>query len=193
MRVPRLLLLTDRSQLPLGRGLVTTVAACADAGLTHVVVREPDLPGDQRAALAAALAELGVTVLASRKALPAASGVHLASGQPFPEVRPPLLGRSCHSRADVAAAVREGLDYVTLGPVGATASKPGYGPALPPAALAGHALPVLALGGVDPANAGALVHAGAHGVAVMGAVMRAPDPGAVVRDLLDALERPVLT
>ena len=40
--LPRLLVLTDRSQLPLGRSLVATMAACAEAGLTHVVLRELD-------------------------------------------------------------------------------------------------------------------------------------------------------
>ena len=45
-------------------------------------------------------------------------------------------------------------------------------------------MPVLALGGIDvPTAAGALA-AGAHGVAVMGAVMRAPAPAALVAALL---------
>lgn len=43
---------------------------------------------------------------------------------------------------------------------------------------------MLALGGITVANAAAARNAGAHGVAVMGAVMRAPDPAAVVAALL---------
>ena len=54
---------------------------------------------------------------------------------------------------------------------------------LGPDALAPTGLPVWALGGVDPTTAAACMAAGAHGVAVMGAVMRAPDPGAVVAEL----------
>jgi thiamine monophosphate synthase len=48
-------------------------------------------------------------------------------------------------------------------------------------------LAVLALGGVDPATAGACVEAGAAGVAVMGGIMRAADPAAAVRALLRAV------
>ena len=46
---------------------------------------------------------------------------------------------------------------------------------------------MFALGGVDPTRAARCVAAGAHGVAVMGAVMRADDPATVVAGLLDAL------
>ena len=72
----------------------------------------------------------------------------------------------------------------------ATASKPGYGPPLPSAEYAAAAdagIPVYALGGLGRDNAAAALGAGAHGVAVMGAVMRAPDPAAVVADLLEVL------
>jgi len=75
---------------------------------------------------------------------------------------------------------------VTLSPVYPTQSKPGYGPALAPAAaaeLAGR-VPWLALGGVDTAErAAACAVAGAQGIAVMGAIMRAPDPERVAREL----------
>lgn len=189
-----LALLTDRSQLRLGRGLVRTVAECAAAGLTTVVVREHDLGPVAREALVARLARIdGLTVLSSRISSVAAHGVHLAADQPAPDGRPPA-GRSCHDLAEVVAAVAEGASYVTLSPFAATASKPGHGPALSPAtyaaarrATAGSGTRVLALGGVGPTEVGPALAAGAHGVAVMGAVMRAADPADVVRRLLDAL------
>ena len=74
----------------------------------------------------------------------------------------------------------------------ATTSKPGYGPALGIDGLAagcrtvaevGSPLGVYALGGIGPAQAAACLAAGAAGVAVMGLVMRADDPGAVVASL----------
>lgn len=188
-----LVLLTDRAQLRLGRGLVRTVRECAAAGLRTVVVREHDLALAERAALVARLRDVrGLTVLASRTLVPGAHGVHLAAGQPGG-----ATGRSCHDLAEVAAAVAAGTSYVTLSPFAATASKPGYGPALPPATYAaahrltaGSATRVLALGGVDVRTVAAAVTAGAHGVAVMGAVMRAADPAAEVAALLAELARP---
>jgi thiamine-phosphate pyrophosphorylase len=83
---------------------------------------------------------------------------------------------------------------VTLSPIFATASKPGYGPELGLAALthaARHGLALLALGGVTPQRARECVAAGAAGIAVMGEVMRAAGPpsrvGDVVCGFLDAL------
>jgi thiamine-phosphate pyrophosphorylase len=49
-------------------------------------------------------------------------------------------------------------------------------------------IPVVAIGGIDTANAAEVVASGAAGVAVISAVMRAPDPEAAVRDLLRAFE-----
>jgi thiamine monophosphate synthase len=181
--IPRLVLLTDRSQLRLGRGLVRTVRECVDAGLAGVVVREHDLEPGQRHALVTALVEIdGLTVVSSRIPDAATHGLHLAAHQPAPADG--SWGRSCHSRADVARAAGQGASWVTLSPYAVSASKPGHGPALPSSALAGHPLPVLALAGIDATNAAAAVAAGAHGVAVMGAVMRAGDPAAVVAGLL---------
>jgi len=189
--LPRLLLLTDRSQLHLSRALLPTLAECREAGLTHVVLRELDEPPAPRAALAAALTDLGLTVIAAHTPLPGAAGVHLPASAELTDrsvsPRPVLLGRSCHHRDEVARAARERVDYATLSPYAASDSKPGYGPPLAAGELAGHPIPVYALGGITPANAAEAVAAGAHGVAVMGAVMRAGDPAAVVAALLAAL------
>lgn len=185
--LPRLLVLTDRVQLPVGRTLVETVARCAEAGLAAVVVRELDLPEARRADLVVALAE-HVRVISARSLLPAAVGVHLASAQPGRGGT--LHGRSCHDPDEVRRAVAAGAAYVTLSPVATSASKPGYGPPLGIAGLrravaAARTVPVFALGGVDADNAADLRRAGAHGLAVMGAVMRAADPAAVVAHLLE--------
>lgn len=189
MNVPRLLLLTDRAQLPDGVRLRETVRACAAAGLTHVVVREHDLEPTQRQRLVADLAAIdGLTVLSSRLPAAAAAGIHLAAGQDRPSAG--WFGRSCHDVGQVRRAAAEGAGYATLSPFTATASKPGYGPPVPRDAYAGPAgVPVLALGGIDPANAAEARAAGAHGIAVMGCVMRAVDPAEVVRRLLQEVGR----
>jgi thiamine-phosphate pyrophosphorylase len=87
-------------------------------------------------------------------------------------------------------------DWMTYSPVFATSSKPGYGPALGLAGLAQgcqavRGAAVLALGGIGPGRAVGCIEAGAAGVAVMGAVMRADDPAAAVRMFLHELRTPV--
>lgn len=189
--MPRLLLFTDRSQLPAGRDLVDTVADCVAAGLEAVVLRELGLPEQERQALARALGATGVTVILARTWLPGAAAVHLAAAQsPCDARRAGFHGRSCHDHEEVRRAVGEGASYVTISPVAASASKPGYGPALGEAgvrravAVAGE-VPVFALGGVGAGNAAMIRAAGAHGVAVMGAVMRDLDPARVVAGVLE--------
>ena len=184
----RLLVLTDRRACR--RPLVDVVAAAVDGGVRTVVLREKDLPDGDRARLAdelrAALVDALLVLAGTRLPGPA---VHLAAADPVPDPRPALVGRSCHDAAEVAAA--RDCDWVTVSPVWETASKPGYGPSLGLdglAALLPEAPPVYALGGVDdPERAAACRAAGAHGVAVLGAVMRAEHPDRVVAGLLAAL------
>lgn len=200
-RLPRLFVLTDRHlSEAAGRPLSETVARAVEAGAPAVVLREKDLSRDARCRLALDL--LAVTepigcklLIASDAALATdlgAAGVHLAADDPSCDAGSSLVGRSCHHQTDVLAARGAGHDYVTISPVTVTTSKPGYGPPLGPAGVASLVeaagpLPLLALGGVTAANAPTWIHAGAHGVAVMGGIMRATDPGASVRSLLEAL------
>ena len=191
MTLPRLLVVTDRTQA--AGPLADVVAAAVDAGARAVLLRDRDLPARERAALAAALRAVldpvgGLLVTAGTATSPAHPGaVHLAAAEPFPDPRPALVGRSCHSAAELVQARDEGCDWAFLSPVFPTASKPGYGPAL---GVGGFARlrplgpPTYALGGVGPDDVPALLAAGAQGVAVMGPVMRDP---AVVRDYLAAL------
>lgn len=186
--LPRLLLLTDRTQARWP--LVDVVRAAVDGGARAVVLREKDLPRPDRARLAADLREAltgvgGALLVASDAAIPH-DGVHLAADEPMP-AGVARVGRSCHDRDDLAAAATEGCTYATLSPIFVTRSKPGHGPALGPAALAGPPLPTFALGGIDRVDrAAACLAAGAHGVAVMGAVMRADDPDRATAELLAA-------
>ncbi|MBM7518864.1 thiamine phosphate synthase [Nocardioides nitrophenolicus] len=182
----RVVLLTDRGQLPSGRSLCDVISAAADGGLRTVLLREPDLPDGERAALADHARGRGLEVVAAHRAVPGCGGVHLPAGAPVPVVAT-RWGRSCHSRADLERAAADGAWWATLSPYAPTASKPGYGPPLHPSAFAAAPLPVYALGGVTPENAARARDSGAYGVAVMGAVMRAPDPAAVVAALVEAV------
>ncbi|HEV7871772.1 MAG TPA: thiamine phosphate synthase [Modestobacter sp.] len=190
MSLPRLLVLTDRTQCR--GGLTATVAAAVEAGARAVVLREKDLPLPERAALAGELRALlepvaGVLVWAGLAGSAGAGAVHLSGDDAFPMTRPPVVGRSCHSAGDLARARAEGCDHVFLSPVFLTASKPGYGPALGLARLAELVPlgpPAYALGGIGPDDVAGCLAAGAWGVAVMGGVMRNPS---TVRDHLAAV------
>lgn len=180
----RLLLLTDRRQLPSGRSLLETIGECVRAGVDVVVLRELDLAVEQRARLVRRIASMGAFVVAAHRPVAGAGLVQLPADAP-PTGR--AHGRSCHDAEGVRRAAAQGASYATLSPYAASRSKPGYGPPLPAESYAGHPIPVFALGGVEPENARAAVDAGAHGVAAMGPVMRAERPGAVVEAFLARL------
>jgi len=201
---PPLLVITDRRQ---ARGaLEDTVAAVLGGGGRWISLREKDLPAAERAALLNRLIALarprGAKVMVHEDldaALQAgADGVHLPSGGDPATARRrlgrgALIGVSAHSAAEAQAAASRGADYVTVSPIFASASKPGYGPILGLTALAALAkavaVPVIALGGVTEATASDCLATGAAGVAVMGHVMRAADPGAVTARLTASLRR----
>lgn len=185
MNLPRLLLFTDRAQLPPATTLRAQIAACVEAGATHVVLRELDLSPSERAVLLEEVQQVGAVVLSARERVIGAVGVHQSSTARGRVEG--FTGRSCHTRKEVVIATLDRCSYVTLGPFAATASKPGYGPPLDRDAYADLPLPAYALGGIDSANAEAAFSAGAYGVAVMGAVMRSTEPGTVVRDLIQSI------
>jgi thiamine-phosphate pyrophosphorylase len=203
------MVLTDRRMAAdAGHDLVDVVGAALGAGAPTILLREKDLPRADRYELAvrlrAATTAAGTSLIVAGDVALArdvgADGVQLAADDPWPgdEAVGLRIGRSCHTPADLLAAARTRVvHYATFSPVFATRSKPGYGPALGVAglaagcrAVAGLASPlgVYALGGITPATAPACLAVGAAGVAVMGSVMRAPDPGAAVRALIGELE-----
>lgn len=197
----RLLVITDRTQAD--RTLAEIAGAvCGPDGCEWLLFRDKDLPVAERRELALVLRDItreaGTAFSVSADVALArecgADGVHLQSMDDIPharEVMGPagLIGFSAHGIAEVDAAQRAGADYVTLSPIFASPSKPGYGPALGLEGLSAAAsrAKVLALAGVEPGNARACLDAGAAGVAVMGSVMRAADPLAEIRRYREAL------
>ena len=127
-----------------------------------------------------------------------AHGVHLgASDLPLVEARriadavaPGLvIGATCRDRAAVEAAAAAGADYAGFGPVFATTSKAGLPDPLGISAVsdAADVLPLIAIGGISTASAGAVRAAGAHGVAVIGGLWRQPDPLQAAKELVEAV------
>ncbi|WP_082159507.1 thiamine phosphate synthase [Micromonospora sp. HK10] len=187
-------LLTDRRVAR--RPLVEVVEAAVGGGVRWVVLREKDLPPAARRALAvelrAVLAEVDGTLIVAGPDPLGGGAVHLPAAGPYPPPAAGLVGRSCHDAGELARLSTE--DYVTLSPVFPTSTKPGYGPPLHPDGLREltgcSPVPVLALGGIEhPEQVRACVAAGATGVAVLGAVMRAGDPGEVAAALTAAAHR----
>jgi thiamine-phosphate pyrophosphorylase len=189
----RLYVVTDRHETA-GRDLEEIVAAAAQGGAGAIQLREKDLSARDLYALGArlqtTLAPYGVPLLINDRldvalALDAA-GVHLA-GHSLPTAvarrmlgSGKLLGVSTHSVEEARCAAEEGADFIVFGPVFTTPSKVAYGPPqgvqLLSTVVRAVRIPVIAIGGIDPANLAQVVQAGAYGVAMIRAVLAAPDP-----------------
>ncbi len=154
------------------------------------------------AEIRAATREAGVLFLVNDRfdlaLLADADGVHLGQQDLPPRQLPPeareqlLVGRSTHSLEQARAACDEPVDYVAFGPVFGTRSKRSPYDARGLEALAevvrlAAPRPVVAIGGIDADNAGAVAAAGATGVAVISAVAGADDPVAATRRIADAI------
>ncbi len=199
---PPLLVITDRklARAPLPE-LAVEIAA---AGCRWIMLREKDLNPLQlellASALQAATRKHNVTLVINGNPDVAqtvgAQGVHLPQGFSLRRARKllgdkALIGASAHNQTEIDQAVRDGADYVTLSPIFPSNSKPDYGPVLGLERLRDHAasapIPLIALGGITAENAGLCIAAGARGVAVLGSLMTAEDPGAETRRLLESL------
>jgi thiamine-phosphate pyrophosphorylase len=123
-----------------------------------------------------------------------ADGVHVGQDDmPLPAVRAlvgpgTLIGISTHSPAQVDAAERSEADYLGVGPVFATATKPQVEPVgleLVRYAAEHARKPWFAIGGIDTTNVAEVRAAGATRIAVVRAIRDAPDPKQAARELGD--------
>ncbi|MNO36652.1 Regulatory protein TenI [compost metagenome] len=102
------------------------------------------------------------------------------------------LGRSVHSAAEAAEAGRQGADYCLFGHVFPTACKPGRqerGLGLLAEAVRSSRIPLIAIGGIDPGNAGQVIRQGAAGIAVMSGICGAADAVAAARAYRSAVQK----
>jgi thiamine-phosphate pyrophosphorylase len=125
-----------------------------------------------------------------------ADGVHVGQQDlPTAEARrqmgpQALVGLSTHAPGEILAAASSAIDYIAVGPVYATPTKPGrpaVGRELVRFAAQRSAHPFFAIGGIDRSNLAEVLAAGATRVAVVRALTEAEDPGAAARWLSGTL------
>ncbi|WP_205325267.1 thiamine phosphate synthase [Glycomyces sp. YM15] len=211
-RLPRLHVITDTRgpvALPanaLRSGPLAAIEAALAAGARLVQVRPEDHYTDRAAfdlatAIAALCDQYGALCLVNDRVHLAqaigADGVHLgAEDLPIDATRrllpaASIIGGTARDPESARAARRAGASYLGVGPVWGTTTKAG----LPqPIGIEGLAavceavdLPVIAIGGITAERAALCREAGAHGVAVVGAVSAASDPRQATADLLEAV------
>lgn len=195
---------------PGGRELSEVLHAAIEGGVEVVQLRDKQLGDDELTAVAhaahALCERLGALLIVNDRPQVAvragADGVHVGQDDlPVAEVRemvgPDLLiGLSTHSPREVDAALGQSpggaphVDYIGVGPVHATPTKPGrpaVGTELVSYACAHAHVPFFAIGGIDASNAREVLDAGAERICVLRAIAGAEDPESAARELWTAL------
>lgn len=196
-----LIVITDEKLAPRGR-LVEVVRAVLQGGAPAVQLRAKTLSAREMVELTRTLlretrpagALLFVNDRVDVALAGGADGAHLGDEDlPLPAARrivPPgfLLGRSADDPLQAKQAERDGADYIGVGPMYLTGSKPDAGDPIGPAGVAAVAsaveIPTVAIGGIDQRTVHEVRGTGAAGIAVISAVMQAPDPEEATRHLL---------
>jgi thiamine-phosphate pyrophosphorylase len=198
----RLIVVTD-PDCGAGRGVADVVRAALRGGAPAIQLRMKDGSAREMADLARALlaetrptgALLFINDRVDVALAVGADGAHVGQDDlPAAAARrivPPgfLIGVSAETAELARRAEADGADYVGVGPVYATGSKADAGDAVGTGRISEVAaavrIPVVGIGGITAENAQAVIRAGAAGVAVISTVMRAEDPEAAVRALLE--------
>jgi thiamine-phosphate pyrophosphorylase len=188
------------------RALPDLLREAIAGGVDIVQLREKHLPDDELVAVAnaaRALCErLGALLIVNDRPLVArevgADGVHVGQDDmPVAEVRElvgpdMLIGLSTHAPEEIDAVDAGLVDYIGVGPVHETPTKPGR-PAVGLELIrhaAGHApVPFFAIGGIDAANAPDAIAAGARRLCVLRAIASAKDPEHAARELRELLDK----
>lgn len=149
---------------------------CRAAGVTLIV--------NDRADMALAVGADGVHVGLADLPVGVVAGLVAPAGL--------LVGGTARDPEAAAAHQAAGATYLGIGPIYATSSKAGLpdplGPAMLTRVAAAVSIPIIAISGITAELVPELLAAGAHGVAVIGAVCRAPDPSAATAAFVAAID-----
>lgn len=195
-------LITDRA-LSGARGVLDTVAAAIAGGATMVQLRDPEAKTralvEEARAIHALTRPARIPFIVNDRidvALAAgADGVHVGQADmAVVDVRAligpkPILGLSITSEADLDVSDLSGVDYLGVGPVFQTSTKPDAAPPINvgglEAIVARTKVPIVAIGGLHAGNAADAIAAGARGIAVVSAICTAPDAEMATRELAE--------
>jgi thiamine-phosphate pyrophosphorylase len=200
---PTLYVVLDRTAAR-GRDLDDLLAAVIEGGCRMVQLREKAWPSGRLLPLVRRLRErcarAGVTFVVNDRVdlavAAGADGVHVGQEDlPAPDARAllrpgMLLGVSTHGVEQARVAQAAGADYVAVGAMFPTATKPDFelvGPALVRTLRPEIRVPLIGIGGITHDNVTDVVRAGADGVAVISAVCAAADPTAATRRFLELI------
>jgi len=201
-RLERAVLYLVCSARPGGRALADVLAPALAGGVDVVQLRDKDASSDELLAAAAVARRLcdeagALLILNDRPDLVQAAGAdgcHVGQDDmDVPEARvlagdEAIVGQSTHFPGEIDAATE--ADYIGVGPVHATPTKPGrpaVGIELVRFAGAFAPVPFFAIGGIDATNVAAVVDAGARRIAVVRAIAEAADPRAAAAQLRAAV------
>ncbi len=185
--------------------LTELLRAAVAGGVDIVQLREKQLPDDELAEIANAARvlceQLGALLIVNDRPLVArevgADGVHVGQDDmPVAEVRElvgheMLIGLSTHTPAEIDAVDAGLVDYIGVGPVHATPTKPGraaVGLELVRYAAENASVPYFAIGGIDSGNALEVIAAGAQRLCVLRAIASADNPEHAARELRELLD-----
>ena len=152
--------------------------------------------------LATMLALRGVTFIVNDRAdvanLAGASGVHVGQEDLGVEAARSVIGRdrlvgvSTHNRQQFQQAAATSADYIAVGPIFSTSTKANPDPVVGTDFIRQVRpltdKPIVTIGGITLGRAAEVIQAGADSVAVIGDILRAPDPGARAHQYLELLE-----
>ncbi|MGB9866791.1 MAG: thiamine phosphate synthase [Bacillota bacterium] len=193
-------------QLSLGRSHEEVVALAIQGGCKAVQLRDKNASTRKLVQAAKAIREItaatGTLFIVNDRVDVAmavgADGVHLGQDDlPLEAARKILgeskvIGISVETPEEAMLAEAYGADYLGVGPVFPTSTKPDAGPVYGPDIVARirevTSLPIVAIGGINTANLPQVAQAGADGVAVVSAVVSKPDVAEAVRELLRCWE-----
>jgi thiamine-phosphate pyrophosphorylase len=200
----KLYVITDADAVR-GRALSDIVRAAIEGGADVVQLRDKKAPDAELIRAAECLLRvtrpMGIPLIINDRVNVAkasgADGVHLGQGDgSLREARTALgedaiIGRSTHSREQALSAEAEGFDYIGVGPVFQTPTKPLVEPVgleLVRFAAENLRIPFVAIGGIDASNVEKVRQSGARAAAVVRAVMGAADPKRAAEALLLSLQ-----